>query len=121
MRENGDVSIRNAIWIVNTVGCVNKIAQRMAAGVHMVLFTTGRGTPLSGPVPTVKIATNHELAVRKKNWIDFDASPLLGDITMQGLTNELFSYILKVASGEETCNERYGYREISIFKGGVTL
>jgi altronate hydrolase len=89
-----------------------------AAGCQLVLFTTGRGTPVGGPVPTVKIATNHSLAERKSNWIDFDASP-----TLEGdpLTNELFEYILRVAEGEQTKNELHSYREISIFKDGVTL
>ena len=94
------------------------ITNLMAAGVHMVLFTTGRGTPVGGAVPTVKIATNHNLAVKKANWIDFDASPTLDG---NPLTDELFEYIMKVANGEETKNEIHGYREISIFKEGVTL
>lgn len=94
------------------------ITNLMAAGVHMVLFTTGRGTPVGGAVPTVKIATNHNLAVRKANWIDFDASPCLEG---NPLTNELFDYIIEVANGKETKNEMHGYREISIFKEGVTL
>ena len=94
------------------------ITNLMAAGVHMVLFTTGRGTPVGSAVPTVKIATNHNLAVKKANWIDFDASP-----TLEGnpLTDELFEYIIQVAEGQETKNEINGYREISIFKEGVTL
>ena len=90
----------------------------MAAGVHIILSTTGRGTPVGAPVPTVKIATNHDLATRKKNWIDFDASPTLSG---SPLTNELFDYIINVAEGELTRNELNGYREISIFKDGVTL
>lgn len=94
------------------------ITNLMAAGVHMVLFTTGRGTPVGGAVPTVKIATNHGLAERKSNWIDFDASPTLDG---NPLTNELFEYVLEVANGKETRNEEHGYREISIFKEGVTL
>ena len=89
-----------------------------AAGAHIILFTTGRGTPVGAPVPTVKIATNHSLAVRKANWIDFDASP-----TLEGnpLTDELFDYVVSVAEGRETQNEINNYREISIFKDGVTL
>ena len=94
------------------------ITNLMAAGVHIILFTTGRGTPVGAPVPTVKIATNHDLAVRKSGWIDFDSSPTLSG---NPLTNELFDYIIKVAEGEETKNETNGYREISIFKDGVTL
>ncbi|MBQ7822284.1 MAG: altronate dehydratase [Clostridia bacterium] len=89
-----------------------------SAGVHIVLFTTGRGTPLGGPVPTVKIATNSTLAKRKKNWIDFDASPTLDGLE---LTDELFDYVIDVASGKHTLNEINGYEEISIFKDGVTL
>ena len=94
------------------------ITNLMAAGVHMILFTTGRGTPLGSAVPTVKISTNRALAEKKANWIDFDASP-----TLEGhpLTEELFEYIIRVAEGEETKNEVNGYREISIFKDGVTL
>ncbi len=94
------------------------ITNLMAAGVHMVLFTTGRGTPVGGAVPTVKIATNHNLAVKKANWIDFDASPCLEG---NPLTDELFDYVIAVANGQETKNEMHGYREISIFKEGVTL
>ncbi len=94
------------------------ITNLMAAGVHVILFTTGRGTPIGSAVPTVKISTNSELAKRKHEWIDFDAGPtLLGE----SLTDELFEYIIRVAEGEETKNEKHGYREISIFKDGVTL
>ena len=94
------------------------ITNLAAAGVHMILFTTGRGTPVGAPVPTVKLATNGELAMKKYAWIDFDASP-----TLEGkeLTDELFDYVIKVAEGEKTKNEINGYEEISIFKDGVTL
>lgn len=94
------------------------ITNLMAAGVHLILFTTGRGTPLGTAIPTVKIATNKSLAERKKNWIDFDASPVLSG---KDLTEELFEYIIRVASGEKTKNEENNYEEISIFKDGVTL
>ena len=94
------------------------ITNLMAAGVHIILFTTGRGTPVGSAVPTVKISTNKSLAERKSGWIDFDASPTLSG---NPLTNELFDYIIKVAEGEQTKNELNGYREISIFKDGVTL
>lgn len=94
------------------------ITNLTAAGAHIILFTTGRGTPLGAPVPTIKIATNSSLAERKKGWIDFNAGPVLEG---QPLTDELFAYILEVASGKESANEKNGYREISIFKNGVTL
>ena len=94
------------------------ITNLTASGVHMILFTTGRGTPVGAPVPTVKIATNHQLAEKKANWIDFDASPTLSG---EDLTEELLDYIVAVADGEKTKNEINEYREISIFKDGVTL
>jgi altronate hydrolase len=93
-----------------------------AAGAHEILFTTGRGTPLGVPVPTLKIASNHDLAARKPNWIDFDAGQLLDpDIPADQVTSDLMSLILDVASGKEARNERNGFREITIWKQGVTL
>ena len=117
--DYGDVISKNGLSLLNGPGNdIVAITNLTAAGVHIILFTTGRGTPVGGPVPTVKIATNHSLAQRKTNWIDFDASP-----TLEGnpLTNELFEYILRVAEGEQTKNELHSYREISIFKDGVAL
>ncbi|GAW94116.1 UxaA family hydrolase [Calderihabitans maritimus] len=94
----------------------------VAAGAHLVLFTTGRGTPLGGPVPTVKISSNSWLAEHKKSWIDFDAGKLLEGVPMKRLAGEFFDYVLRVASGEiRTKNEENDYREIAIFKEGVTL
>lgn len=89
-----------------------------ASGCHMILFSTGRGTPVGAPVPTVKIATNSALAERKPHWIDFSAGEILNG---KELTEELFDYIISVANGARTNNERNGYREISIFKDGVVL
>ena len=84
-----------------------------AAGCHLILFTTGRGTPLGAPVPTIKIATNTRLAQSKKSWIDFDAQ--------SGREDDLFSLIVDIVNAKETKNEMNGYREIAIFKDGVTL
>ena len=93
-----------------------------ASGAHIVLFTTGRGTPFGGPVPTVKLSTNSELAARKKNWIDYNAGQLLEGKTMAELTDELWDYLLGLASGDRrTHNETNGFREIAIFKDGVIL
>lgn len=118
----GDTISKNGLSLLNGPGNdIVAVTNLMAAGVHMILFTTGRGTPLGSAVPTVKISTNKNLAVKKKNWIDFDASPVLAETTMEDLTDSLMEYIIKVASGEETKNEINGYREISIFKDGVTL
>ena len=117
--DYGDTLCKNGLSLLNGPGNdIVAITNLFAAGVHIILFTTGRGTPVGSGVPTVKIATNHDLAVRKSAWIDFDASPILDG---KDLTNELFDYIIKVADGAETKNELHGYKEISIFKDGVTL
>ena len=117
--DYGDRLTKNGLSLLNGPGNdIVAITNLMAAGVHIILFTTGRGTPVGSAVPTVKISTNKNLAEKKHGWIDFDASPtLLGN----PLTDELFEYIIEVAEGAETKNEKYGYREISIFKDGVTL
>ena len=117
--DYGDRLSKNGLSLLNGPGNdIVAITNLMAAGVHIILFTTGRGTPVGAPVPTVKIATNHSLAERKSSWIDFDASPILDG---NPLTDELFDYVISVANGEETKNEINNYREISIFKDGVTL
>lgn len=117
--DYGDTVRKNGLSLLNgpgndMVACTNLTA----AGCHLILFTTGRGTPLGAPVPTVKIATNHTLAEKKPAWIDFDSSPVLNG---KDLDRDFFGLVLSVASGEETRNEINGYREISIFKDGVTL
>lgn len=90
-------------------------------GCHMVLFTTGRGTPFGGFIPTVKIATNHELATKKKKWIDFDAGRLILGEDIETLLEEFTSLIIRTANGSYTRQEENNYREIAIFKSGVTL
>ena len=92
-----------------------------AAGCQLVLFTTGRGTPFGTFVPTLKISTNSKLYNNKPNWIDFNAGELVEGTDMQALTRKFIDKVIAVASGEESRNEHNGYREISIFKNGVTL
>jgi len=93
------------------------------SGATVLLFTTGRGTPLGFPVPTIKVSSNSEIAAKKPHWIDFNAGALLdGTRTMAQLEDDLFALILATASGERlTNNEKNGYREIAIWKEGVTL
>ena len=93
-----------------------------AAGAHMVLFSTGRGTPFGAPAPTLKIATNSQLAAKKKTWIDFNAGVVAdGERTLDEAGADLYQLVLDVASGKQTCAEKKGFREISIFKDGVVL
>lgn len=120
--DYGDTAHKNGLNLLNGPGNdIVAITNLTAAGAHIILFTTGRGTPIGAPVPTVKIATNNNIATRKSNWIDFDASPLLNGTSMEDLTKDLTDYVLEVASGKETRNEENGYREISIFKDGIVL
>lgn len=91
------------------------------SGCQLVLFTTGRGTPFGSFVPTMKISTNSALYNKKRNWIDFNAGLLLEGKEMSELLEEFISYIIEVASGKKLKHELSGFREISIFKTGVTL
>ncbi|MDO4490749.1 MAG: altronate dehydratase family protein [Lachnospiraceae bacterium] len=92
-----------------------------ASGAHIVLFTTGRGTPFASPVPTVKIATNTTLATRKRNWIDFNCGVMVDGVTLDDLSDDLLEYVLSVASGKQTKSEEAGFHDMAIFKQGVTL
>ena len=92
-----------------------------AAGAHIILFTTGRGTPFGAPAPTVKISTNTPLYERKGNWIDFNAGSIVQGESLDSAGERLLDFVLSVASGEQTRTERRGAREISIFKDGVVL
>ena len=92
-----------------------------SAGCQIVLFTTGRGTPFGTFIPTMKISTNSNLFARKPNWIDFNAGKLVEGTSMDELVKAFTDKIIAVANGERTRNEENGYREISIFKNGVTL
>ena len=89
----------------------------------MLILTTDRVTPIGFPTQTIKISSKSEIARKKPHWIDFDAVTLLdGTATMDQLEDDLFALVLDVASGRAlTNNERHGYREIAIWKEGVTL
>ena len=92
-----------------------------ASGAHMVLFTTGRGTPFACPVPTVKISTNNQLADRKSNWIDFNCGTVADGTSPAELACHLFDFVIDTASGRKTKSEEAGFHDLAIFKQGVTL
>lgn len=92
-----------------------------AAGAHLILFTTGRGTPFGAPAPTVKIATNTQLFEKKSGWMDFNAGTVADGEPIAQAGKRLLDKVIAVASGEQTKTEQQGYREISIFKDGVVL
>lgn len=112
--DYGDTVKKPGLSLLNGPGNdIVAVTNLAAAGCHMILFTTGRGTPLGAPIPTLKLSTSSALAEKKPHWIDFDA---------QGCDEkELLELMIKTANGEKAKNELGGYREISIFKDGVTL
>ncbi len=116
--DYGETVRKQGLSLLNGPGNdIVSITNLAAAGCHMVLFTTGRGTPLGGAVPTVKIASNNQIAEKKPHWIDFNAYGF--DKTQ--LSNDLLKLIGEVAQGKQTKNEMSNCREIAIFKSGVTL
>lgn len=94
-----------------------------AAGANVILFTTGRGTPMGAPVPTVKVSTNTTLSEHKPGWIDFNAGVIAdGTATLDEAADQLGQWLARLAAGTlEAKNETNGYREIAIWKSGVTL
>ncbi|MCL1941830.1 MAG: altronate dehydratase family protein [Synergistaceae bacterium] len=92
------------------------------SGAHLVLFTTGRGTPFGSPVPTLKISSNTPLAEKKRGWIDFDAGSVAAGADINSLGDDLYELVRDVASGKtQTKTEQFGIRDLAIFKNGVTL
>lgn len=92
-----------------------------ASGAQIVLFTTGRGTPFASPVPTIKISSNSQLFQQKGTWIDFNAGKILETDTLEQMGQELFDFVIAVASGRKVKSEEAGYHDMAIFKQGVTL
>lgn len=117
--DYGDRAQKNGLNLLNGPGNdMVAITNLTACGCHLILFSTGRGTPLGAPVPTVKVSSNTAMYDRKRSWIDFNAG---GIIDGENLDDSFFEYIVSVANGAETQSERIGCREIAIFKDGVTL
>ena len=116
--DYGDTLTKSGLNLLNGPGNdIVSITNLSAVGCHLVLFTTGRGTPLGGAVPTIKIASNDNIATKKCHWIDYSAF----GFDKQAKSQELLELIKRVANGELTKNELCGNREIAIFKDGVTL
>ncbi len=120
--EYGDRLETNGLNLLSAPGNDLVASTALAsAGCQIVLFTTGRGTPFGTFVPTMKISTNPTLAAQKPNWVDFSAGQLIEGKAMDEVLPQFIDKILSVASGEKSRNEINDYREISIFKNGVTL
>lgn len=111
----------NGVTVISSPG--NDLVATTALGLsgcHIVLFTTGRGTPFGGFVPTIKVSTNSNIYNRKKRWIDFDAGRLLTEDN-DAILNEFYDYVTSVCNGTQTNNEKNESHDIAIFKTGVTL
>lgn len=120
--EYGEIVKEKGLNLLSAPGNDLVAATALAAsGAHIVLFTTGRGTPFASPVPTVKISSNSVLAAKKGNWIDFNAGELIEGKDMPQLSQELFDYVIAVASGKKVNAEEAGFHDMAIFKQGVTL
>ena len=132
-QKSGEAPVRA---VLPYAGCVTRVGLNLlsapgndlvattalaAAGAQIVLFSTGRGTPFGGPVPTLKIASNTTLAQKKRGWIDFDAGSVLQGQTLDTVAEDLMELVLHTASGQPALNEKNGYQSIAIFKTGVTL
>lgn len=118
----GETTDKGGLFLVNGPGNDQVAVTNLAAsGAHMILFTTGRGTPLCGPVPTLKISTNTDLYIKKPHWIDFDAGVLMNGADRNETADALFDLCIKTAKGNLTLGEKNGYLDIAIFKYGVTL
>ena len=116
--DYGETVTKSGLNLLNGPGNdIVSVTNLAACGCHLVLFTTGRGTPLGGAVPTVKIASNDTVAQNKPHWIDFSA---FGS-DKNRKAEELLLLIKNICNGEQTKNEKLGNREIAIFKDGVTL
>lgn len=119
---DGDALTAHGLNLLNGPGNDMVAVTNLAcAGCHIVLFTTGRGTPFGGFVPTVKISTNSDLAKKKTNWIDFNAGDIASGESFESKLELLIDLIVETANGKQTVNERYNSRDIAIFKTGVTL
>jgi altronate hydrolase len=119
--EYGGVASKPGVTLLEAPGndAVSSTALA-AAGATMIVFTTGRGTPLGFPVPTVKVSSNSQLAESKPGWIDFDAGRMMSS-DPEVFADDFAQYLLAVASGETTAAERSGQRVIALWKRGVTL
>lgn len=121
--DYGESVIKNGLNLLQAPGNdLVAVTALAASGAQMILFTTGRGTPLACPVPTIKIASNSKLATFKKNWIDFNAGVLLEGKNINSATDDFMSLIIAVASGSIISkSESIDKHELAIFKDGVTL
>ena len=119
--EYGERITRNGLNLLSGPGNdIVSCTALAASGCQIILFTTGRGTPLGTVVPTVKIATNNDIYRRKQRWFDYNAGIIIDNTNIASAAGELLELIVGISGGEKTKNEELGFREIAILKDGVT-
>ena len=115
-------AVRHGLNLLNSPGNDLVAASALAmSGCQIVLFTTGRGTPFGSFVPTMKISTNTKLSEFKSGWIDFNAGQLLDGRSMEDVMADFIDFTLSVCDGKPLKHEQTGFKELAIFKTGVTL
>jgi altronate hydrolase len=120
--DYGRPVVKHGLNLLNAPGNDLVVASAQAmSGCQIVLFTTGRGTPFGAFVPTMKISTNSKLYNFKQNWIDFNAGTLLESRSMEAVPNDFVNFTVEVCDGKHLKHEKTGFKEIAIFKSGVTL
>jgi altronate dehydratase large subunit len=91
----------------------------VAGGAHLVLFTTGVGTPVGNPVaPVVKISSNARMYQRMSDFMDVDAGKIVGGTPVQTVADEMFELLLNVCNGTQTATEVNRCREFAVNRIG---
>lgn len=119
--EYAEIPIKKGLFIMDEPGYdPESVTGIVAAGAQVVVFTTGRGTPLGSPVaPVIKITGNPRTYKTMKDNIDVNAGTIIaGKETIEEVSKRLYEKVLKVASGEKTKAEFLGHRELAIYWAG---
>jgi len=96
------------------VSDAENMSNAAAAGCHLLIFTTGRGSPIgSALMPVIKICGTPTTCKVMKENIDIDTSPILnGDLSIEDMAHVLLNEVIRVVKGKKTCAEKLGHREL---------
>lgn len=111
-------------WIMDTPGFdIITISGQTAGGAQIVLFTTGRGSPVgSALAPVIKICTNSKTFSWMDEDMDVNAGQIIdGDKSISEVGQDIFDLVLRVAEGEKTASEELGHQEFALPRIASTL